>query len=83
MGQLTPGATYIYERANGMIYAREHGEDTRRLIGCDFPIDKSMDRFKNDVLWDDIRQAAHTNPSLQVALDHAILLYRLSKEPVK
>ena len=25
MGQLKPGATYIYERANGVVYAREFG----------------------------------------------------------
>ena len=35
MGSLTPGATYIYERADGIIYARESGSDpsTRQVIG--------------------------------------------------
>ena len=35
MGQLKPGATYIYERANGVVYAREFGADpsTRVEVG--------------------------------------------------
>ena len=35
MGSLNPGATYIYERAEGIIYARESGSDpcTRQVIG--------------------------------------------------
>jgi hypothetical protein len=35
MGQLTPGATLIYERADGIIYARESGADpsTREVVG--------------------------------------------------
>ena len=35
MGSLNPGATYIYERANGIVYARESGSDpnTRQVVG--------------------------------------------------
>jgi len=35
MGNLTPGATYIYERADGIVYARESGADpsTRQVVG--------------------------------------------------
>ena len=35
MGQLKPGATLIYERAEGIIYARESGADpsTRQVVG--------------------------------------------------
>jgi hypothetical protein len=38
MGQLTPGATYIYERANGVVYARESGADpdTRVEVGYEY-----------------------------------------------
>lgn len=38
MGQLKPDATYIYERANGVVYAREFGgdPDTRQVIGYDY-----------------------------------------------
>jgi hypothetical protein len=35
MGQLTPGATYIYERVGNEVYARESGADPadRKLVG--------------------------------------------------
>jgi hypothetical protein len=35
MGTLKPGATYIYERVDGTVYARESGQDpsTRKEIG--------------------------------------------------
>ena len=38
MGDLTPGVTYIYERADGVTYAREFGADpsTRVAIGSDY-----------------------------------------------
>jgi hypothetical protein len=38
MGQLKPGATYIYERADGVVYAREFGADptTRQVVGYDY-----------------------------------------------
>jgi hypothetical protein len=35
---------------------------------------------KEDKLWGDVRRAAKTNKSLQAALDHAIMIYKLSKE---
>ena len=35
MGTLKPGATYIYERSDGIVYAREFGADpsTRQVVG--------------------------------------------------
>jgi hypothetical protein len=32
-----------------------------------------------DKMWGEIRQAAKTNPTLQDALERAIMIYRLSK----
>jgi hypothetical protein len=40
----------------------------------------TIERVKEDKLWGDIRRAAETNNSLQAALDHAIMIYKLSKE---
>ena len=90
MGQLTPGATYIYERANGVIYAREFGKTERRVIGYDNP--KEYDPISghriDTILGMDQRrvaelvsmaQAAETNPTLQDALERAIMIYQLSK----
>jgi hypothetical protein len=39
-----------------------------------------MAQIREDKLWGEIRRAAKTNKSLQTALDHAIMIYKLSKE---
>ena len=85
MGNLRPDATYIYERADGVTYAREMGADpsTRVVIGYDYDpvtghrIDRHTQVQENQ-LWQDIRRAAHTNPSLQDALERAVIIYQLS-----
>lgn len=77
MGTLTPGATYVYEKADGVIYAREFGKSERTVIGYD--IDASPER-KHLTLWNDIFIEAEKNPALQKALENVIMLYRLSKD---
>jgi hypothetical protein len=79
MGSLKPGATYIYEKSNGVTYAREVGADpnTRTPIGWDYnPVNG---HFVND-FWKDVIEEAQTNPALQKAVDRVIILYKLSKE---
>jgi hypothetical protein len=93
MGNLKPGATYIYERQGGTVYAREMGApaEDRIEIGYDWNLDKNPARVQGatresileNQLWYDIRQAAKTNPALQTALDHAKILYHLSKKDGK
>lgn len=83
MGQLKPGATYIYERADGVTYAREAGSLHREAIGWDADSKHNPDliaNFKEDKLWVAIRQAAESNPLLQETLDRAKILYELSKK---
>jgi hypothetical protein len=79
MGNLKPGATYIYERADGVTYAREVGADpdTRTPIGWDY--DPVNGHRIND-FWRGVIEEAQTNPALQKALDRVIMLYKLSKE---
>lgn len=76
MSRLKPGATYIYENADGVIYAREinAAPDTRIEIGRTFG-----SNIQDDLLWNDIRKTAQTNTALQEALDRAIIIYKLSK----
>lgn len=73
MGNLTPGASYIYERDGDTIYAREVGSNERKVIGIDYPITSAVN-------WHDVVVVAKTNPALQHALDRAIMLYKLTKE---
>jgi len=100
MGTLKPDATYIYERAEGIIYAREFGADpsTRRVIGYEsgkeydpitgHKIDYDSrtadgrplsDHIRENKMWGEIRRAAPTNPTLQDALERAIMIYKLTK----
>ena len=91
MGSLKPGATYIYERNGEEIYAREFGETDRKLIGYKYEMESKLDprtsdgrplidHIREDKLWGSIRREAKTNPTLQKALDRAIMIYRLSKD---
>ena len=87
MGNLKPGATYIYERNGDEVYAREFGETNRTLVGYDHKPDPRtndgrplIDHMRDNKLWGEIRRAAPTNPALQKALDRAIIIYRLSKD---
>jgi len=98
MGTLKPDTTYIYERANGVVYAREFGADPsdRFEIGYEYdpitgqkiPHDWDLrtsdvrplhNHIMEDKMWGEIRRAAKTNPTLQDSLDHAIMIYRLTK----
>jgi hypothetical protein len=85
MGQLKPGATYIYERVDGVVYAREAGEIERTEIGRTYDPRTSdgrplHDHIMDSKLWGNIHRAAKTNPLLQDALDRAKIIYELSKK---
>jgi hypothetical protein len=98
MSQLKPDTKYIYERANGVVYAREFGANPgdRTVVGYDYdPITGQKiphhwdsrtadgrplhDHIQENKMWGEIRRAAPTNPTLQDALERAIMIYRLSK----
>jgi len=84
MGTLKPGATYIYERADGIVYAREQGADPRERFVVGYESGQDYDPVRADIkenqLWHDIRSAARTNLALQEALDRVKVLYELSKD---
>lgn len=91
MGNLKPGATYIYERNGEEVYAREFGKKDRTLIGYKYEMENKPDprtddgrplheHLMEDKMWGEIRRMAKTNITLQKALDRAIMIYRLSKD---
>jgi hypothetical protein len=90
MGNLKPGATYIYERQGGTVYAREMGAppDTRFAIGWDWEPEANPARIRSASpdsileaqLWYRIKEASLTNPTLHEAIERVKLLYYLSKE---
>lgn len=97
MGSLKPGATYVYERDGGTVYAREAGADpsTRQEIGYTYDPGESKrfdartgdgrplhDHIMDSKMWGEIHRMAKTNVTLQKALDRVIMIYKLSKEKV-
>jgi len=94
MGNLKPGARYIYERSNGVTYAREFGSDpsTREAIGWDYDPTKPNfdprtkdgrplhDHIMEDQLWGEIRRKAQTHPGLAAELERVIIYYRLLED---
>ncbi len=86
MGSLKPGATYIYERVGGTVYAREFGADPkdRFVIGHDYVKDSYLDNFaieyELESIWKDLLKECKTNKSLQEAVERVKIQYYLSKK---
>lgn len=81
-GRLEPGATYVYEKADGVTYARKVGDppDTRFEIGRDYDSEKLHKDLMHSKLWGEIHRAAKSNPALQEAIDRVIIIYELSRQ---
>ena len=88
MGRLKPGAKYIYERVDGVTYAREFGANSseRCEIGYDWSSEDQqrgrsiVDSLREDKLWGDIRRLARTNETLRSELERVIMVYNLIKD---
>ena len=84
MGSLVPGVPLIYERVDGTVYSRRSGETEREVVGHDHDPRTSdgrplHDHIQDSKMWGEIRRMAKTNPTLQDALERAIMIYQLSK----
>lgn len=82
MGQLKPGATYIYESPDGgeTTYAREVGTNERIMIGQSYKARSMMDQIREDKLWGEIRRKAQTHEGLREELERVIIYYKLLEE---
>lgn len=80
MSRLEPGATYVYEKHDGVVYARKFGDspDQRFEIGRDYESQSVFDDLQEAKLWGEIYRAAKTNPALQDALDRVKVVYELT-----
>ena len=80
MGNLKPGATYIYESPDGgdTVYAREAGSDpsTRVMIGQSWQARELVEQR----MWTDIYKNRNRNPALTDAVEKCIIIYKLSEE---
>jgi len=81
MGSLTPGATYIYERSEGIIYAREFGKTERHVVGYESGKDYDLSGANKRMLsaFNDVLQMCETDPAMRELLDQLFMLYNLKK----
>ena len=80
MGNLKPGATYVYESPDGgeTTYAREIGapSESRVMIGQSW---LAKEQIKQR-MWTDIYKHRNRNNALQHAVEECIIIYKLSEE---
>ena len=76
MGRLKPGATYVYERVDGVVYAREQGQpaDTRIEIGGT----SIIEALEKEQEWAQIYKNRKSSVALEKAVEETIIIYKLS-----
>lgn len=78
MGSLNPGATYIYERVDNRIYAREMGQTRRQLVGwTDTSTGLAMREYASKM--NQVLQMCEQHPDMRDLLDKLFVLYNLRK----
>lgn len=80
---MIPGEALIYERADGVVYARyrDKPEIQRWIIGGD---PAGVARAQGDMLhysdWQDLCRLAKENPTLEKMLDQLVTMYYVVKD---
>ena len=77
MGSLKPGATYIYERVAGTIFAREFGKTERKVVGYDTNVSPEMEIYRSEM--NQVLQMCETDPAMREMLDQLFVMYNLKK----
>jgi predicted RNA-binding Zn ribbon-like protein len=87
MGSLNPGTTYIYERVDNRIYAREMGQTKRRMVGWTDSNSVSMreyaaySRREYASEMNSVLAMCEIDPAMRELLDQLFVLYNLKKNP--
>ncbi len=77
MGSLTPGATYIYERVAGSIFAREFGKTERKLVGYVTDISPEIEMYRSEI--NQVLLMCERDPAMKELLDQLFVMYNLKK----
>ena len=77
MGTLDPNTTYIYERANGIIYAQEIGKLNRIIVGYDNDHTAQQQRFINK--WNEILRVSESDDILREMINQIEVYDSLKK----
>ena len=78
MGTLTPGATYIYEHVDGIIYAREFGKTERKVVGYATIVSPDMDIYRSEI--NKVLLMCEEDSAMRDLLDQLFMLYNLKKD---
>ena len=83
--KLIPGQSLIYERADGVTYARyrdpPHNKLPRWIVGGDpKAVSKANGELFGYAEWEDMMEEAEKNPVLKKYLKKAVEVYCLTKE---
>ena len=77
MGSLDPGVTYIYERVDNRIYAREIGKTNRHLVGWTDHDSIAMREYRSKI--NQVLQMCEHDTAMRELLDQLFVLYNLKK----
>ena len=85
LAKLLPGEALIYERADGVVYARyrdpPHNTIPRWIIGGD---PAGVAREQGDILyysdWQDLCRLSEEHPTLEKLLDQLVIMYYIVKD---
>jgi hypothetical protein len=83
MGELLPGEALIYERANGVVYARyrDYPEVPRWLVGGDpGAVARAQGNLVDYSEWMRLCELSQTNTTLKKLMDKLVTTYYLVKD---
>ena len=69
--------TYIYERVDGIIYAREFGKTERKVVGYDTSVSPEMEIYRSEI--NQVLQMCETDPAMREMLEQLYVMYNLKK----
>lgn len=79
MGSLKPGATYIYERVDGRIYAREFGKTDRKIVGYDNKQQQTAEMRYYMTEMNNVLLMCEQDPGMKELLTQLFVMYNLKK----
>ncbi len=77
MGSLKPGATYIYERVAGSVFAREFGKTERKLVGYSTVMSPEIEIYRSEM--NQVLLMCEQDPAMRDMLDQLFVMYNLKK----
>ncbi len=78
MGSLKPGATYIYERVAGSVFAREFGKTERKLVGYSTDMSPEIEIYRSEM--NQVLLMCEQDPAMRDMLDQLFVMYNLKKQ---